>query len=407
MMNCVSLSSKVLAVVAILICSESRAQWVNVSTGLMNRSVDALLTSGGKVFAGSEGGDVFLSTDSGGTWTAVDSGLSSMPVQSLGSCTTSLFAGSAGTDGIYRSTDNGTSWMQVNNGLTDYYVTNFAASGINVFVATGGGVFRSTNNGLNWTAVNSGLTDTLVYALAILGSNLVAATNFGGVFLSTNEGAGWSSTGLKDTLLWSLAVFDTNLLAGTLGRGICLSSDQGRHWKTVNTGLTNGTVSCFAGYLTNIFAGTNGGVFLSTDGGISWNATNAGLPIGHVGALAIVGTYLVAGTLDGAWRRPLADMVTSLQSSSRYLPTQFELQQNYPNPFNPTTTIRYGLSQRSDVSLEVYNILGQKVGSLVNEIQDAGYHEATFDGSALASGVYYYQLQTGSFVQTKKLLLLR
>jgi hypothetical protein len=291
--------------------------------------------------------------------------------------------------------------------LTAYYVTSFAASGINVFAATDGGVFRSTNNGSNWTAVSSGLTDTLVYALAVSGSNLFAATAFGGVFLSTNNGANWSVTGLKDTLLWSLAVFDTNLFAGTLGRGICLSTDNGRHWKTVNTGLTNGSVSCFAGYSTNIFAATNGGVFLSTDGGTSWNAVNAGLPIGHVGTLAVVGTNLVAGTLDGAWRRPLADMVTSLQSSSSYIPTQFELQQNYPNPFNPTTTIRYALPARAHVTLFVFNTLGQQVATLVNDAQDSGYHDVRFDGSGLASGVYFYRLQAGRYVDTKKFVMLK
>jgi hypothetical protein len=89
------------------------------------------------------------------------------------------------------------------------------------------------------------------------------------------------------------------------------------------------------------------------------------------------------------------------------LVTAFSLAQNYPNPFNPSTTIRYGLPHRSIVSLVVYNILGQKVSSLVQEAQDAGYHEVRFDGNNLASGVYFYRLQAGSFVQTRKLLLLR
>jgi len=83
----------------------------------------------------------------------------------------------------------------------------------------------------------------------------------------------------------------------------------------------------------------------------------------------------------------------------------YRLDQNYPNPFNPTTTIRYGLPQRSSLTLSVFNTLGQKVASLVNETQNAGYHEVKFDGSNHASGVYFYRLMAGSFVQTRKLLL--
>ncbi len=95
------------------------------------------------------------------------------------------------------------------------------------------------------------------------------------------------------------------------------------------------------------------------------------------------------------------------QSEPTGLPDGFELNQNYPNPFNPTTSIRYGLPQRSHVTLTVFNMLGQQVTTLVNGQIEAGYHEAKFDASGLASGVYFYRLQAGSFVDTKKLLLLR
>jgi hypothetical protein len=88
-------------------------------------------------------------------------------------------------------------------------------------------------------------------------------------------------------------------------------------------------------------------------------------------------------------------------------PGSFELSQNYPNPFNPTTTIRYALPNYSDVSLVVYSSLGQRVATLIQESQQAGYHEVSFDGSGIASGVYYYRLQAGSFVKTNRLILIR
>jgi hypothetical protein len=89
------------------------------------------------------------------------------------------------------------------------------------------------------------------------------------------------------------------------------------------------------------------------------------------------------------------------------VPKSPTLEQNYPNPFNPTTTISYGLSHRSRVALSVYDILGQLVATLVNEEVEAGYHDVRFDGTGLASGVYFYRLRAGDYVATKKLLLVR
>jgi len=83
------------------------------------------------------------------------------------------------------------------------------------------------------------------------------------------------------------------------------------------------------------------------------------------------------------------------------------MSQNYPNPFNPSTTIRYELPRTSRVTLTVYDVLGQQVSVLVNERKDAGVHEVSFDGSNLASGVYFYRIQAGDFVQTHRLLLLK
>jgi hypothetical protein len=91
----------------------------------------------------------------------------------------------------------------------------------------------------------------------------------------------------------------------------------------------------------------------------------------------------------------------------RPLPAHFALEQNYPNPFNPSTIITYVLPRRSHVTLAVFNMLGQQAAMLVNMQESAGRHEVQFDASSLASGVYLYRIQSGDFIQTRKLVVLR
>jgi hypothetical protein len=89
------------------------------------------------------------------------------------------------------------------------------------------------------------------------------------------------------------------------------------------------------------------------------------------------------------------------------LPQNYILSNNYPNPFNPTTNIEYALPKEDKIILKVYNVIGQEVATLKNEIQKAGRYRVTFDGSKLASGVYFYRLQTSAFNQVKKMLLVK
>ncbi|HMQ70012.1 MAG TPA: T9SS type A sorting domain-containing protein [Ignavibacteria bacterium] len=86
---------------------------------------------------------------------------------------------------------------------------------------------------------------------------------------------------------------------------------------------------------------------------------------------------------------------------------KFELSQNYPNPFNPTTNLEFGISELGFISLKVYNAAGKEVQTLVNEKLPAGKYSVTFDGSNLSSGIYYYKFESGGFVETKSMILLK
>ena len=141
---------------------------------------------------------------------------------------------------------------------------------------------------------------------------------------------------------------------------------------------------------------------------------------GGIDSLQISGTWYRAPgfDFDGDPRaRPLGpqscdmgaqeEQTTVDVATQELAPTSYELSQNFPNPFNPTTVIRYQLPVAGNVQLVIYDLLGREVAVLVNEKKEPGSYEVKFDGSGLSSGVYFYRIQAGDFVQTRRLLLLK
>ena len=98
---------------------------------------------------------------------------------------------------------------------------------------------------------------------------------------------------------------------------------------------------------------------------------------------------------------------TDVENDEFGIPNEFALKQNFPNPFNPNTVIRYDIKENELVQLKVYNILGNEIASLVNEVKPAGRYNVEFIANGLTSGIYFYKLQAGSFSETKKMLLLK
>ncbi len=124
-----------------------------------------------------------------------------------------------------------------------------------------------------------------------------------------------------------------------------------------------------------------------------------------IGRIGGGGNVIIAGFLSGAAR--LTGGTVSVPELREGIPTTFDLEQNYPNPFNPTTTIRYQIPTANRVQLKLYDLLGQEVATLFDDVQEPGGYRIVFDAKGLASGVYLYRLQAGSYVDTKKFLLLK
>lgn len=210
-----------------------------------------------------------------------------------------------------------------------------------------------------------------------------------GVYYSTHDGSGWTGPYvLKDT---------------TESADPCLVIDNHNTahivWTLVDRVVTHvGSILYSSGTL---------------DGGEWTPPVSLSLPA-SVGAYRPVVALDSSGTVHVLWRSFDQGVYYTCRSTldgvgprSDGGPLGFALEQNYPNPFNPSTTIRYGLRNRTHVLLSIFNTLGQQVAILQNGEQDTGYHEVKFDAQNLPSGVYFYRIQAGNYTETKRLLLLR
>ena len=196
-------------------------------------------------------------------------------------------------------------------------------------------------------------------------------------------------------------IFQTNdlVLADTFSGGWAT-------WSGINLNIDSPGKYIFSHYL------VGGYDSLQVSSGISCDL-NAGYSIGER-----YGKYVVNDSDAVSWgdwsNHPwdanfwlIGTLLPTNVENDKALPTEFNLEQNYPNPFNPSTTIQYQIPQDGMVKLKIYDILGAEVATLVNEEKVAGKYVVNFNASSFTSGVYFYKIQSGSFINSKKMILLK
>ena len=174
--------------------------------------------------------------------------------------------------------------------------------------------------------------------------------------------------------------------------------------------MTNFTFSNLAARGNSIFLSTTsqyGNILFSNNSGLTWSEVGNFQTWTY--SIAIQDDYLFVGVDNGVWRRLLSDFtITGVEPSNPdMLPAKAILNQNFPNPFNTLTTISFSIPKKSFVSLKVFDVLGREVGVLLYEELLAGTYSRQWDPEGFPGSVYFYRLQAGSFIETKKLVLLR
>ena len=390
------------------------------------------------LFAGTWNGGVFRTSDNGNSWTEIDGGIwwaipndtgfTRTDILDLFTCPNgtggiTLFAATA-SGKIYRSINSDTNWTDITSDPSGHLITCLIVNDTNILAGTDSGVSISTDFGMNWKVQRNELTPYCVYSLTSIAGETNASSLFastaGGIYLSTNGGVNWKVVNAEAKSFLKLVASRSSkgsvVLYAFSGEKVFCSADSGVSWSATSrvSPFSGATILCLTVHDTILYAGTlNRGIYFSTNGGKQWVDGNYGLGSRSVFTLELAGANLFAGvpsnigSLGSVVRRPLSEMPTEVRERYRQNPNEFYLGQNYPNPFNPTTVIPFSLQSKSFVSLKIYDLIGRVIATIISEELSAGNYLKQWNADGLSSGVYFCQLRAGSFVEMKKIMLMR
>jgi len=314
---------------------------------------------------------------------------------------------------IFKSTNGGTNWLIVDNiGITNIYSISMNSSS-GIITANNGKIAYTSNSGLNWTMVDLNTNSDIVTSTNVA-DKFWAATTLGQIYFSSNSGLNWllQNSGIS-TAIKSIYFYDSQngYTIGTNGT-VLHSANAGQNWNVLAMLSGNDYSSIkFINQNTGWAIGENGVIRKTTNGGLNWgyqissvssNLNSVCFVSNTLGFIASDSSIILRSSNSGG-------ILTGTQSISSEIPSQFSLSQNYPNPFNPATKIKFAIPHgyTSQTILSVYDILGRRVAVLVNEQLLPGTYEVDWDASAFPSGVYFYTITSGSFKETRKMVLLK
>lgn len=421
----------------LFVAASINAQWTKVSTqnvGLSGRlhSYNSTLF----LYGSFSGYHVYKSTDNGATWTDI---ISRFPydVYYMFNYKNEIFALTANSGkSIYSSKDGGETWALKSSIPTvtgNGAILWMTSEGDRLYaVSNRKSFYTSIDNGLTWkeTIINTTAGGNMSY-FAVTGNTMVSTIVGTGAVVSTDGGQTWAinNPGNPTLLITYIINFNGSIYGITSGSGVHKFISTSNTWESVSKGLPDALSfqisKALTSYSNTLYVATIGfldskvSIFSSSDNGANWNSiSTSGLTTLNAAtsstSFAITAQniflydYQSSGSTAAIYRMT-SSTTSSVYESNNEVPVNFKLSQNYPNPFNPETIINYRIAKAGNVSLKVYDVLGNEVTTLVDKYQQAGTHSSQFSTGnlQLSSGVYFYTLKTGSFSSTKKMILIK
>jgi len=379
--------------------ASSAAGWTQIAAAsVVGGSVSSIGISAantGKIYAGTTNGRLLSTADTGKTWRTTTgypyvSGLA-VDVTNDSICYAGLSSFSTGVH-VLKTTDGGGTWHNLTGNFPNIPVLCIALRTLSprtLFLGTDHGVYKSVDDGTTWVSFNNGMPALPVFDLKYKEGpqTLLAATHGRGC---------WTFD------YGSLPSVELSSFAAAAGPGSLVRLT----WTTLSEVNNSGFEVQRSSSAATGFADLSGG-FVAGHGttvipwSYAYNDSSAPSGVWYYRLRQID----VSGTSH--YFDPVSVNVVSGAFPGPPVPAAFALFQNSPNPFNPSTTIRFDLASDQDVSLVVYTMLGQPVSRLVSGRRAAGSYTVVWDAAGVASGVYFYRIEAGNFVQTKKLIVLR
>jgi|CZKP01.1.fsa_nt_gi photosystem II stability/assembly factor-like uncharacterized protein len=405
------------------------SDWVVQQSGTSDTLWSVKAVDNNVVWVGGTNGGIFRSTNGGSAWTSVGGGIigsdivyaiEALDANTAFASTTTIGQSGPSSTRIFKTTNGGGSWSQV------FSQTNGLIGGIQMQSTLQGyamgspvnekwTILKTTDAGTTWNHLATEPaqvgTESGLLSFQLLGNTLWFGSSSGAVYRSTDLGATWNSFPTSGSYPLGLHFNSPTIgLTGFASGGTNSSTTGGFSWDSAASTGTN-SVSCISGLGSEFWATTGTGIAYSNNLGQKWTFTSPG----HWGLITLnaVSMSPVTSQVNG-WAVGASGLIlhyrrntSSVSQTLSTLPAMFSLGQNYPNPFNPATTINYSLPKAGNVKLTVYNTVGSKVATIVNEYKPAGSYSVKFNGTNLASGIYLYRLESGNYSAAKKFILMK
>lgn len=317
---------------------------------------------------------------------------------------------------IYKTTNGGLSWNTASI-VTGYVYGMQMADLDNIFLFTKPidgirKILKSTDMGQTWSGEGimqpPGEINSYGYnnSFCIKDSNIWFGAQQSYIFHSSDFGSNWfqQTSAIDCSAIW----FNTKSSGLAGGINLYLTSNGGLNWSIITLPGATGRISGITGKDNYYWVTYGNKIFKSSDNGEHW-AVDFTAPEQFKG-LSIakqdgsINGNIWAITDSGIFKYGLTTRIVPIYNS---IVNEYSLKQNFPNPFNPETKINFAIPNNNFTTLKLFNMEGKEVASLVNEVLKSGNYSVNFNGSALSSGIYIYELKSGDFFSTKKMILIK